>query len=292
MNILLTGITGYLGSYLAKMLIREGHNVIALKREKSSLQRLKGLEDEIVFYNMENLDIRLPFTQHGQVEVVIHTSTCYGRLGETFSEIFEINTAFPLKLFETAISFNVLRFFNTDTILHPDINTYSLTKRYFSDWGKRMDTIKSIQFINIRLDHFYGPGDNLSKFTTWVVESCIKNVPEIKLTWGEQKRDFIFIEDLVSAYKLILDQNMESDNSYQNIDFGSGKSITVRDFVETVHRLSDSSTKLFFGALSYRTNEPMNNQMDIGLMNAIGWSPCYSLEKGLEKTLSYSKPFL
>ena len=61
-------------------------------------------------------------------------------------------------------------------------------------------------FINMRLEHFYGPGDADSKFTAHVMNSCLRNVPELKLTLGEQRRDFFYIEDVVSAYLIILEK--------------------------------------------------------------------------------------
>ena len=116
-TILLTGATGYLGSYLANALVAEGHNLIILKRKNSSLLRISSIVQMVTLYNIENLDYTIPFIAHGKIDAVIHTSTCYGRNGEMPSEVFESNTGFPLKLMNAAKIAGVNVFINSDTIL-------------------------------------------------------------------------------------------------------------------------------------------------------------------------------
>ena len=137
-------------------------------------------------------------------KAVVHTATCYGRNRETPLEVFEANLKFPLDLLEKAALFSTDTFFNTDTILYKYLNGYSLSKHQFVEWGKQYADEHKIKFCNIKLEHMYGPGDDDSKFTTYVINSCLNNVPEVKLTLGEQERDFIYIDDVVSAYQLLL----------------------------------------------------------------------------------------
>ena len=65
----------------------------------------------------------------------------------------------------------------------------------------------------------------------------------------------------------------------------SGVAPTVREFVETVHRLTSSRTKLNFGRLNYRPNEAMLCQANISHMKALGWQPRFDLHAGLKKTI-------
>ena len=171
-TILLTGATGYLGGYLANALVAQGHNLIILKRKNSSLSRIKSIIPMAVLYNIENLDYSVPFNAHGKIDAVIHTSTCYGRHGETPSEVFEANTGFPLRLLDAASATGVGIFINTDTILDKYLNLYSLSKNQLLEWGRFFCMHNKIRFINMRLEHFYGPGDEDSKFTTHVINSC------------------------------------------------------------------------------------------------------------------------
>jgi nucleoside-diphosphate-sugar epimerase len=142
-----------------------------------------------------------------------------------------------------------------------------------------------IQFLNIKLEHMYGPGDDPSKFTTWIVQSCLENIDKIELTPGEQKRDFIYIDDVVDAYSLLLEKAGDLDNDFQEFDLGSGKAVTIREFVETVRRLTGTETQLVFGAKSYRKNEIMHSEADISKLLGLGWKPKYDLTAGLKKII-------
>ena len=272
-------------------MITDGHRVIALKRSFSDLQRLDEVKSELIFYDLEDLDFVKPFTEHGNVDAVIHTATCYGRAGETPTQVFQANTVFPLHLLEAASFFhaetfiNTDTFFNTDTILSSYLNIYALSKKHFSDWGRIIVLNDRIRFVNIRLEHLYGPGDNQSKFTYWIVQSCLKNIPDIKLTLGEQSRDFIYIADAVSAYIQILRYARDLKSGFLEFDLGSGEAVTVRNFVEAVHRLTGSNSNLSFGALLYRDNELMESKANIDPLLALGWQCKTGMDKGITKMI-------
>ena len=59
MRILLTGITGYLGSHLAKALLERGDEVIGLKRRTSSLNRIESILPKLLLHDLENGDLNL-----------------------------------------------------------------------------------------------------------------------------------------------------------------------------------------------------------------------------------------
>ena len=280
-TILLTGSTGYLGSYLAHALVAQGHNLIILKRKDSSLSRIESIIPMTVLYNIENLDYSVPFNAHGKIDAVIHTSTCYGRHGETPSEVFEANTGFPLRLLDAASATGVGIFINTDTILDKYLNLYSLSKNQLLEWGRFFCMHNKIRFINMRLEHFYGPGDEDSKFTTHVINSCLRNVPELKLTLGEQKRDFIYIDDVVSAYLIILEKLGQFPDLFNEFHVGSGAAVSIRDFVEKVHHITGSKTQLAFGSLPYRKGEVMSSHANVEPLAKLGWFCKTNLEQGL-----------
>jgi nucleoside-diphosphate-sugar epimerase len=130
----------------------------------------------------------------------------------------------------------------------------------------------------------YGPGDDASKFTTYVLHACHRNDPALRLTAGEQMRDFVYIDDVVSAYATLLEQS-DSLESTVDIDVGSGDAPAVRKFVEIVHALTKSNSELQFGAVAYRPNEAMFCKADIARMQALGWQPKFDLSTGIKKTI-------
>lgn len=289
MKVLVTGATGFLGSHVVKALLNQGHDIVILKRSFSDIWRIANVLPYLSAYDVDNCELELPFCEHGKIDAVIHTATCYGRKGERVSEVMEANTAFPLRLLETATFFNTTTFFNTATILYKYLNSYSLSKRQFAEWGRQFAEDQKITFVNIKLEHMYGPGDDDSKFVTFVIKSCMENMAELKLTPGEQKRDFIYIDDVISAYSLLLKKSAMQKEFFQEYDLGTGKAVSVRELVETVHSLTNSTAKLNFGALPYREHEIMESRADIGPLNALGWSSKVSLIDGLISTIKGEK---
>lgn len=279
---MLTGASGFLGSHLSKAFVDSGYEVHVLIREASNLHRLAGYEKKLFFHCLEDgfekiFDVERPYN------AIVHTATCYGRNTESATEVFNVNLKFSLELLERSVLFNTGTFFNTDTILHKYLNSYALSKKQFSEWGRLYAEQGKIKFCNIKLEHMYGPGDDQYKFIAYIINSCMSNEPVIKLTPGEQKRDFIYIDDVIRAYQLLVEQkNLEN---YEEFELGSGNIISIKDLVEKVHVLTNSSSVLDFEALTYRENEAMESKANITRLNRLGWKPVISLEKGLRKII-------
>lgn len=288
-RVLITGATGFLGSHLAGKLLAEGYSVVALKRKSSSLQRVASLLPDIELVDSDGLDFDAFFNAGAQISTIIHTATCYGRNNESVSEIFASNTEFPLRLLDAGCRAGVELFLNTDTVLDKYLNLYALSKNQLLQWGRFFSMHDQIRFANIRLEHFYGPDDDPVKFSTYVINSCLQNVPELNLTRGEQRRDFIYIDDVVEAYALLMAHIHGMEGTFLEFDVGSGNSVTIREFVETVHRLSGSATRLNFGALPYRDGEIMNSEADVSRLSALGWRCTTDLETGLKRVIELER---
>lgn len=283
MKILVTGATGFLGSHLVRALHREGHELTILKRSLSSTGRLNDLLPNLISYDLDACSLDSIFSH--TYDAIIHAATCYGRAGEPASVIQEANVDFPLGLLEKAAAAGVTTFLNTDTSLPADLNFYSLSKQHFKDWGRIFADHQMIRFVNVRLEHFYGAGDDDSKFVSYIIRGCLNNIAELALTAGEQQRDFIHIDDVCAAYLLLLQKGPEAGAYLQEYQVGSGASIRIRALVEMVHDLCDSKTALKFGAVPYRENEVMQSRADISDLAGLGWSCKISLADGIRKTI-------
>ncbi|WP_377919037.1 NAD-dependent epimerase/dehydratase family protein [Bacillus songklensis] len=292
MKILMTGSTGFLGSHLTKELIKEGYEVIILKRSFSNTWRISDVLSKAAVFNIDQCPLEQPFIECGPIDVVIHTATKYDRNGERASQLLDANVSFPLKLLETAIAFQTKTFINTDSFIHKNsagckhLAGYALTKKQFLEWGREFSTAEKIRFINVRLEHIYGSFDGESKFFTYIMKSCLNNIPELHLTPGNQKRDFIHINDVVSAYSLLLKLEMADSPWFKEYELGTGETVTVRDFVELIHRKSQSKTVLRFDAIRHRENEIMESKANIEELKKLGWKSEINLEKGIELILA------
>lgn len=284
--ILLTGATGFLGSHLVKKLLKERQDVVILKRSFSDISRIAQDIDRLKVYDIDRTPELEQIFQDQYIDVIIHTATCYGRNDESIQQIVDTNLGFSLRLLETAVSFhasvflNTDTFFNTGTIYSKYLNGYALSKKQFSEWGKQFANMGKIQFIDAALEHMYGEGDSKSKFITFLVESLRRNVPELKLTAGEQKRDFIYVGDVVEAYWHIL-THLDSTKPYQRYEVGTGKATSIKEFAIKAKELLHSRTKLNFGAVPYKEGEIMDSRADISGLRTLGWKPDVDIEKGI-----------
>lgn len=284
-TIILTGATGFLGSHLLRAFLGQGHKVIILKRCHSNLFRIEDVLGRVAAYDWDVVDTEQPFKEQGKIDAIIHTATCYGRQGESAATVFEANVGLPLRLLEAAALFNTDTFFSTDSILYEYLNAYALSKKQFKDWGILFARMEKIRFVNLRLEHMYGPGDDASKFTTHVIKSCLANVSHLELTAGEQKRDFIFIDDVVSVFDMLLQKASSQLGTFQEYGIGSGKAVSIREFVKTAHEAACSKTRLNFGALPYRSNEIMHSEADTTALESLGWSCQVGLRDGIRRTI-------
>lgn len=288
-TILLTGATGFLGSHLLKRLFNK-YNLIILKRSFSDTWRIADYLDKVKFYDIDKVSIDIPFREN-KIDYIIHTAVNYGRDGGKISDVLNDNLMFSIKLLESAIFFNTDTFLNTDTLLYSYLNYYTLSKKHFRDYLKFFSN--EIKVINLKLEHIYGPYDSSKKFVLWLISNLINNVEELNFTKGEQVRDFIYIEDVVNAYDIVLEKISSINKGFKEFDVGTGNFIKIKDFVIMVRDIIrgafniDIRTRLNFGSIPYRENEFFNIKEDLKPLLELGWRTKYSLEEGLFETIKY-----
>jgi nucleoside-diphosphate-sugar epimerase len=289
-TILLTGGTGFLGSHLAKRLVYEGFDVIIIKRSTSKLSKLSPLEsiiNQVRFYDLDSIDIEKIF-QENVIDIIIHCATNYGRFAVPPTDIIQANLFLPLKILQIAENYPVKTFINTDTILDKRVSYYSLSKKHFLDWLYLFS--QKMVCISVALEHFYGPFDDRSKFVSKIILDLLHEVDFIDLTLGEQKRDFIYIDDVVEAFMTLVNFSFDVPNNLYRYEIGTGKNIEIREFVQTVKTMTGNKvTRLNFGMLPYRENEIMESHVDISMLSRLGWQPQISLVEGLKYTIDQER---
>ncbi len=286
-TILLTGATGFLGSYMLKRLLDENFEVIILKRSFSNTSRIEKLLDKVKSYDADKIKFKRIFEENN-VDYILHCATNYGRKNNDPLEIVEANLILPLKLLHEGLKNDLKVFINTDTVIDKRINNYSLSKKQFLDWLKVYSS--RVKCINVSLEHFYGFNDDDSKFVTHIIRAVLNNVPEIDLTSGEQKRDFIYIDDAVEGFMKIIQNLDKNKNEFEHYEIGSGNNISIKETVTMIKKIAANTvTKLNFGKIPYRENEIMNSCVDISKLLSLGWKPKVALGDGLKMTIEAEK---
>jgi nucleoside-diphosphate-sugar epimerase len=288
--ILLTGGTGYLGSKILKQLVDNGYNIILLKRSFSNTVRIKEYINKIISYDIDLVPLGRIFSEN-TIDTIIHCATNYGRGENDPLHVIEANLLLPLKLLELGKKYHVKSFINTDTILDKRINYYSLSKKQFKDW--LIVYKQDYTCVNVLLEHFYGAGDDSTKFVTYIIHNLLKNVDKIDLTRGEQRRDFIYIDDVVDAFVKIINSLDNFNRDFYEFEIGTNYPLSIKQFVELAKQLSGNKhTLLNFGALPYRENEVMNYNVNTSEISKLGWKCNSTVEEGLKKMIELEKQLI
>lgn len=286
-TILISGQNGFLGSHLIRNLYKD-YTIIGLDLSYSDNFRVKDILPEIISYNIDKIEIEQIFGKH-KIDIIIHTATYFGNDGDLM-KVFDSNLKFPLQLLKLGIKFNILAFINTDTFYATDygaLKFYSLSKKQFTEWAKLLSD--NIKIINLKIGIIFGPKDNRGKFTVSLIQRMLDNEPEIDLTKGFQKRNFLFVTEAARIYRTIIEKLNLIELQYGNYNIGSGESISIRDYITKIHALIGSKSKLNFGAIEYRENEIMNPDNDISEVLQLGWTPVISIDEALRLTIEYEK---
>ena len=239
-RVLVVGATGFLGSALVRRFVARGERVAALGRGDGSSPRLSDVRARLSWFQIERDGLAAALADGA--DVVIYTAANFGRSGERHEEVLQVNTALPLRVLSEAVAAGCPLFVYADTALRNVANAYSLSKRQFAEWGELFAAEARVRFLDLRLEHMYGPGDDESKFPAFVIGTLLRNEPEIRLTLGEQRRDFVFIDDVVSACEALVDNTERLPTGYGEYSIGSGRSVRIREFVELVQSLTGSES--------------------------------------------------
>ena len=132
----------------------------------------------------------------------------------------------------------------------------------------------------------YGPWENSTRFIPSVITAGIKN-KTISLTQGPVRRDFIYITDVVNAYKRALVTNHIPGNIF---NIGTGKQYTNREIVKTVAKIMHKKIGIHTVSYPRRIWDSSFWVADITkTKKKLRWHPQYNIKKGLAETIVWNQ---
>ena len=285
MTILLTGATGYLGGRIGRELLMRGHRLVAVHLNRNErFECPEAQESSVLRVYLSESGIEEAFAKE-KIDGVIHTSTVYGRNREDFTTIIKANVEFPVGVLMKAIAGGVKFFINTDSILRRNVSPYALSKGQFVDWMEM--AAGDILTVSMKLDHFFGPGEKTVKFVARILNDLKANAPRLSLTAGTQTRDFIYVDDVVSAYMCVIDRLAGlQKGALHKFEVGTGVRTSIRSLVTMAKELTGSSSELGFGDVPFRENEMLDYEVNSAPLRALGWEPKVSVREGLERCVA------
>jgi UDP-glucose 4-epimerase len=131
----------------------------------------------------------------------------------------------------------------------------------------------------------YGPG--LRKQLFWDLYKKSKQDAHEIVLWGDgtESRDFIYIDDLVKAIAIILDDNTEK---FSVFNLASGVETSIQNIVELFYKELNIKTPIIFNKQS-RPGDPKNWRANISKLKQIGFNQSTPIEQGIKLTAEWIK---
>ena len=287
-SLIVSGANGFLGSELINSAIKNNYKHVALCRSTSDLKRFKKLEINPDLFYIDKNNIEQALIEN-KSSIFIHTATNYGRNNAKPGELIQSNVSSPLEWLSACANYEIKSFINTDTILDKYVSEYAMSKYNFRNWCSYYSR-KGLKVINVKIDHMYGVLDDSNKFIMWLLNQFRDEKDIIPLTSGDQYRNFIYMDDVVSAFNTIMKNNdiINSDQCFYDL---GRELVKVREFVEllmsTYEEIIGHKIKSYldFGSLPLRTEEQDTCKLDNSDLMKLGWNPKTSLKDGVKRVV-------
>ena len=215
-------------------------------------------------------------------------------------EIFETNILGTIYLVRSCQDLDFDMFVNTGSsseygiknspmhesdLLEP-ITDYAVSKAATTLYCQNIAKNSRLPIVTLRLFSPFGPYEQKSRLVASLILSALQK-NKLRISSRKFVRDFIFIEDVLDAYEILLNHKNFSGYIY---NIGSGQQRTVGEVADTIIRLFGNELTLEVGLPQQWKNEPAFWQADIHLSESdLNWKPKYSLERGLAATIDWFK---
>ena len=308
-KILVTGGSGFIGSFLCERLVKEGHDVLCVDNyftgRRSNVQHLVGglgfelMRHDITFPLYVEVDeiynLACPASpRHYQFDPVQTTKT---------SVHGSINMLGLAKRVRARILQASTSEVYGDPLVHPQQEAYwghvnPIGPRSCYDEGKRCaETLffdyrrqHQLQIKVARIFNTYGPRMQLNDgrvVSNFIVQAL--SGEDITIYGdGSQTRSFCFVDDLVDGLVRLM---QTSDDVTGPINIGNPYKSTIRELAEKIIAMTGSSSKIVSKPLP--ADDPAKRRPDITkARDTLGWEPMVMLEDGLRRTIPYFEMML
>ncbi|MBD5393043.1 MAG: NAD(P)-dependent oxidoreductase [Lachnospiraceae bacterium] len=277
MKFLILGGSGYLGSKVIDKLTEDGHTIVTTRRDNSDISRVHS--HDVIWIPAKTEAVKTAMSCQ-TFDWVLNMVCNYGKNHTQYNDCIEANLQFPLEILDLAREFKIPNYLTIGTGLPSRFNMYTMTKEMFSEFGKFYAQKHGINFLSVQLEMFYGADEPKDRFLPAIIQKC-RNNEDVKVTIGTQHRDIIAIQDVIDAILFIINI---APKGYNEIPLGVGEAPSMREIVEFIHHTTNSKSKVYFGAIPMRENEP-DCVADVSKLKKMGFSCKWSWKTGLQKMI-------
>ena len=307
MKILITGGAGFIGSNLAKRLVKDGHSVVVL----DSLLRGNKLDKEtyskIQFVKGDVRDLEIVKEASKQCDIIFHFAAVLGVdiVADNPVETMDVEVIGTRNVVEAATLNNVKKIMYASTsgiyghsafenVLTEEVmvdpkTSYAMAKRYNEIYLASHHQERGLNVTSLRFFNVYGSTQDNRMVVPLFFEQAMENKNITVFGSGEQTRDFTYIDDTVEACVRLMDVK-----GCKIVNIANEAEWTITELAHQIKEITHSKSEIkFLEAPKKRYDYEVERRVGSSdkLMELTNYKPKTSLREGLELIYStnYSK---
>ena len=304
MNIVITGGSGFVGSYLCENLINDGHKIIVIDNLLTgSTENINNLMDNENFSFIEH-DVQNHIEIEDKVDYVLHFASAASPKAYTehpvntlkAGSVGTINTLGLAKKHDAEYLLASTSEVYGDPLISPQNEEYwgnvnPNGERSMYDEAKRFAEAAVATYSRsydlktkiVRIFNTYGPRMQLNdgRVVTNFIVQALRNENITIYGDGSQTRSFSYVEDTVAGVISLM-----NSSEYDVFNIGNPNEMTVGQLAEKIIELTDSTSEIKY--LELPNDDPKQRKPDITKAKTkLNWEPKVNLEEGLTKTITW-----
>ena len=304
MNIVITGGSGFVGSYLCEKLINEGHKIIVIDNLLTgSTENINNLIDNENFSFIEH-DVQNHIEIEDKVDYVLHFASAASPKAYTehpvntlkAGSVGTINTLGLAKKHNAEYLLASTSEVYGDPLISPQNEEYwgnvnPNGERSMYDEAKRFAEAAVATYSRsyglktkiVRIFNTYGPRMQLNdgRVVTNFIVQALRNENITIYGDGTQTRSFSYVEDTVAGIISLM-----NSTEYDVFNIGNPNEMTVGQLAEKIIELTDSTSEIKY--LELPNDDPKQRKPDITKAKTkLNWEPKVNLDEGLAKTITW-----
>jgi nucleoside-diphosphate-sugar epimerase len=288
MRVLVTGATGFIGSYVTRALATRDMEVYAATLPGANRERLQALAAGVDVLEGDLSDVRWTREMVSSLrpETVIHLAW-YAEPGAYLRAVPENMGSLRggINLLQALVAEGTCRrvvlagtCLENVTTPHPPIYAAAKAAQHALAMGLRTG---SLTIACAHIHYLYGPWEDARRAIPSVIRSLLHDTP-IDVTAGTQARDYLHVEDVAGALCAVAESELTG-----RIDICTGQPIHLREVFEEIGRVVGKPELIRIGGRADAESVDWPSTGDAMPLLQTGWQPNYSLSQGIQQTADW-----
>lgn len=258
-KIVLTGVTGFVGSNLAQYFLRKDFEVWAIVRESSTKKNIDVDNNQINFFTYDK-DIKklIGFFNQIQPNCVFHLASNFiaEHTSNQIDSLISSNITFGLHILEAMKEAGIQRLINTGTswqhFNNEDYNPvclYAATKQAFESLIEYYVKAENFKVVTLKLFDTYGETDTRPKLIN-LLNKFADEQTELHMSPGEQMLNLVHVSDVCKAFQVAYKQLMNQQSAvHKSYAIANTKSHQLKEVITIFEKVTKKKL-MWFGEVN------------------------------------------